>query len=72
MGIPDFTAEAGEVLPLDVPTVPKIVDIRDGVAIYDDAQSRKQLDWTYAPAGADDAPRVRVSYSCWKCGRCRR
>jgi NADH-quinone oxidoreductase subunit F len=30
--------------------VPKIVDIRDGVAIYDEAQSRKQPDWTYAPA----------------------
>jgi NADH-quinone oxidoreductase subunit F len=27
--------------------VPKIVDIRDGEAIYDEKQSRKQPDWTY-------------------------
>lgn len=30
--------------------VPKIIDIRDGVAIYDERQNRKQPDWTYAPA----------------------
>ena len=30
--------------------VPKIVDIRDGIAIYDETQQRKQPDWTYAPA----------------------
>ena len=29
--------------------VPKIVDIHDGVAIYDEKQMRKQPDWTYAP-----------------------
>jgi NADH-quinone oxidoreductase subunit F len=28
--------------------VPKIVDIRDGVAIYDERQARKRPDWTYA------------------------
>ncbi len=28
--------------------VPKLVDIRDGVAIYDERQARKQPDWTYA------------------------
>jgi hypothetical protein len=30
--------------------VSKILDIRDGVAIYDDAQLRKPPDWTYLPA----------------------
>jgi hypothetical protein len=29
--------------------VPKIVDINDGVATYDDNQMRKQPDWTYFP-----------------------
>jgi NADH-quinone oxidoreductase subunit F len=43
----DFT------LGLDAPlreelVVPKIVDIRDGVAIYDDKQRHKLPDWTYA------------------------
>jgi NADH:ubiquinone oxidoreductase subunit F (NADH-binding) len=28
--------------------VPKLVDIRDGVAVYDERQARKQPDWTYA------------------------
>jgi len=28
--------------------VPKLVDIRDGVARYDERQARKQPDWTYA------------------------
>ena len=28
--------------------VPKLVDIRDGVALYDERQGRKQPDWTYA------------------------
>jgi NADH:ubiquinone oxidoreductase subunit F (NADH-binding) len=28
--------------------VPKIVDIRSGIAIYDDKQNRKQPDWTYS------------------------
>jgi NADH-quinone oxidoreductase subunit F len=30
--------------------VPKIVDIREGVAVFDEAQQRKQPDWTYASA----------------------
>jgi NADH-quinone oxidoreductase subunit F len=30
--------------------VPKIVDIADGVARFDEAQARKRPDWTYAPA----------------------
>ena len=29
--------------------VPKLVDIRDGVAVVDERQARKQPDWTYAP-----------------------
>ncbi len=33
--------------PADEP-VPKLVDIRDGVALYDERQARKQPDWTYA------------------------
>jgi NADH-quinone oxidoreductase subunit F len=28
--------------------VPKLVDIRDGAAIYDEQQARKRPDWTYA------------------------
>jgi NADH-quinone oxidoreductase subunit F len=34
----------------EVVDVPKLVDIRDGVAVYDERQSRKQPDWTYAPS----------------------
>jgi len=30
--------------------IPKIVDIRDGIALFDEAQQRKRSDWTYAPA----------------------
>ncbi|HEX6311020.1 MAG TPA: NADH-ubiquinone oxidoreductase-F iron-sulfur binding region domain-containing protein [Acidimicrobiia bacterium] len=33
--------------PAAVP-IPKIVDLRDGVAVYDERQARKQPDWTYA------------------------
>ncbi len=46
----DFTAEAGDRVPLEVLPTPKIVDIRDGVARYDANQDRKQPDWTYTPA----------------------
>jgi NADH-quinone oxidoreductase subunit F len=45
----DFVDDDGR-LPLDELPIPKIVDIDDGVARYDDAQPRKQPDWTYAPA----------------------
>jgi NADH:ubiquinone oxidoreductase subunit F (NADH-binding) len=47
----DFTLDAGPAPPLEVLAVPKIVDISDGVALYDAAQLRKQPDWTYAPTG---------------------
>jgi len=46
----DFTAELEGAPPLEPLPVPKIVDIRDGVAIYDDKQVRKQPDWTYTSA----------------------
>ncbi len=46
----DFTAELEGSPDLDALPVPKIVDIRDGIAIYDANQMRKQPDWTYAPA----------------------
>lgn len=38
--------ERGETAPV-VP-VPKLVDLVDGVAVYDDRQARKRPDWTYA------------------------
>jgi NADH-quinone oxidoreductase subunit F len=31
-------------------TFPKLVDLHDGVAVYDDRYWRKQPDWTYLPA----------------------
>jgi NADH-quinone oxidoreductase subunit F len=40
----DVRAASTEPLP-----VPKILDLRDGVATYDAAQARKQPDWTYTP-----------------------
>lgn len=46
---PEFPAASLETLP-----VPKIVDIRDGIATYDASQERKQPDWTYAPARPGD------------------
>ena len=44
----DFTTELEGAPPLEPLPVPKIVDIHDGVAIYDENQMRKQPDWTYA------------------------
>jgi NADH-quinone oxidoreductase subunit F len=41
---PEVTLTDLESLP-----VPKIVNIRDGIATYDETQQRKQPDWTYAP-----------------------
>lgn len=46
----EFAGDAATREPPERLPVPKIVDIRDGVASYDDAQLRKQPDWTYAPA----------------------
>jgi hypothetical protein len=44
----DFTAELEGAPPVEALPVPKIVDVHDGVATYDDKQMRKQPDWTYA------------------------
>ena len=44
----DFTAELEGAAALEPLVVPKIVDIQDGVATYDEKQMRKQPDWTYA------------------------
>ena len=46
----DFAAELEGAAPVAPLAPPKIVDIRDGVAIYDDKQPRKQPDWTYSAA----------------------
>jgi NADH-quinone oxidoreductase subunit F len=50
----DFAAEMEGAPPVETLPVPKLVDIRDGVAIYDERQQRKQPDWTY-DAGDDRA-----------------
>ena len=44
----DFTAELEAAPPPEPLPVPKIVDIRDGVAIFDEKQMRKLPDWSYA------------------------
>ncbi len=47
---PDEFASALEGSPrLESLPVPKIVDIRDGVAVYDERQNHKRPDWTYEP-----------------------
>jgi NADH-quinone oxidoreductase subunit F len=46
----DFAAELEGEREVEELPVPKIVDIRDGVAFYDERQSRKQPDWTYTGA----------------------
>lgn len=46
----DFSTELEGLPPVETLPVPKIVDIRDGIAVYDETQQRKQPDWTYAPA----------------------
>jgi NADH-quinone oxidoreductase subunit F len=46
----DFAAglERARDIEIEELPVPKIVDIRDGTAFYDERQSRKQPDWTYS------------------------
>ena len=46
----EFTSETVAAASLETLPIPKIVDIRDGNALYDEAQQRKQPDWTYAHA----------------------
>jgi NADH-quinone oxidoreductase subunit F len=45
----DFVAHLEGASPPPAIPVPKLVDIVDGVAIYDSRQELKQPDWTYAP-----------------------
>ena len=45
----DFTAELEGAPLLDPLPVPKIIDIHEGSALYDERQMRKQPDWTYTP-----------------------
>jgi NADH:ubiquinone oxidoreductase subunit F (NADH-binding) len=35
--------------------IPKLIDLTDGRAVYDDSFWRKRPDWTYAPEGSDGA-----------------
>ena len=44
----DFVAELETGARIEPLPTPKIVDIREGVATYDDRQALKQPDWTYA------------------------
>ena len=46
----DLVSELERARPGETVPIPKIVDIRDGIVTYDERQSRKQPDWTYAPA----------------------
>jgi NADH-quinone oxidoreductase subunit F len=43
----DFAADMEGGPPVETLPVPKLVDIRNGVAIYDEHQQHKQPDWTY-------------------------
>jgi NADH:ubiquinone oxidoreductase subunit F (NADH-binding) len=45
----DLVSELESARPGVTVPIPKIVDIRDGIVTYDERQSRKQPDWTYAP-----------------------
>jgi NADH:ubiquinone oxidoreductase subunit F (NADH-binding) len=47
----DFTSDLITTASLETLPIPKIVDIRDGEALYDEAQMRKQPDWTYDGKG---------------------
>jgi NADH:ubiquinone oxidoreductase subunit F (NADH-binding) len=46
----DFTTDGDGSLTAEVLPTPKIVDIRDGVAYFDERQQHKQPDWSYSPA----------------------
>jgi hypothetical protein len=46
----DFAVELEGAPPVETLPVPKLVDIRDGIAIYDELQQHKQPDWTYTAA----------------------
>ncbi|HEV2310525.1 MAG TPA: NADH-ubiquinone oxidoreductase-F iron-sulfur binding region domain-containing protein [Acidimicrobiia bacterium] len=58
----DFAAELETGAPVDTLPVPKIVDIHDGVAAYDEWVAYKQPDWTYSlPPGT--APPRRQTFA---------
>jgi hypothetical protein len=44
----EFAAHLEGAPPAPEIPIAKLADIRDGVAIYDERQARKQPDWTYA------------------------
>jgi len=44
----DFVRGPGRATNLEALAVPKILDISEGTAVYDERQMRKQPDWTYA------------------------
>ncbi len=46
----DFVTELEDAPPVETLPVPKLVDIHDGVAVYDERQQRKQPDWTFTAA----------------------
>ncbi|HTD51115.1 MAG TPA: NADH-ubiquinone oxidoreductase-F iron-sulfur binding region domain-containing protein [Acidimicrobiia bacterium] len=46
----DFAAQLEGAAPVESLPIPKIVDIHDGLATYDERQTRKRPDWTYAPS----------------------
>jgi NADH:ubiquinone oxidoreductase subunit F (NADH-binding) len=59
----DFVAELETGAPVEVLPVPKVVDIVDGVARYDESQQRKQPDWTYTPEPSVTPTRRRRTYA---------
>jgi NADH:ubiquinone oxidoreductase subunit F (NADH-binding) len=46
----DFVAHLEGAPPPPILPVPKLVDVADGVAVYDERWARKRPDWTYAPS----------------------
>jgi NADH:ubiquinone oxidoreductase subunit F (NADH-binding) len=46
----DFTAQLEGAATLEPLPIPKILDIHNGEATYDEQQMRKQPDWTYTPS----------------------
>ena len=57
----DFTAPLEGAPPLAPLPIPKIVNLHDGVAVYDERQMRKQPDWTYAAPACVTIRQVRGS-----------
>jgi NADH-quinone oxidoreductase subunit F len=56
----DFVAELEAATPTEPLPIPKLLDIEEGVARYDDHQMAKQPDWTYRTAGPAAARRERT------------